>query len=131
MYFLRFHEALDDLVDFRVDERLAAGDADHGRAAFLDRGEALLRGQALVEDVIRVLDLAAAGAGQVAAEEGFKHQHERIALAALELLGDDVGGDRPSLRDGNHSFVGNRLNRLPYGQQESCQGWFRGLADPG
>jgi hypothetical protein len=79
-------KALDDLVDFGVDERFAAGDADHGGAAFLDRSEALLRAEALVEDVIRVLDLAAAGAGEVATEEGLEHEDERVTLAALQLL---------------------------------------------
>ena len=38
------------------------------------------------EDVGRVLDLAAAGARQVAAEERLEHQHERVALAAREPL---------------------------------------------
>jgi hypothetical protein len=42
--FLALHEAGDDLVDFRMQQRLAAGDADHGRAAFLDGVEALLAG---------------------------------------------------------------------------------------
>jgi hypothetical protein len=33
----------------------------------------------------RILHLAAAGAGQVAAEERLKHQHQRIALVAGQL----------------------------------------------
>ncbi len=80
-----------------MDQRLATGDADHRRATFLDGVEALLRAKALVENVIRILDLAAAGAGEVAAEEGFKHQNQRIALATAKFLGDHVGGDCPSL----------------------------------
>jgi hypothetical protein len=96
------HEAVDDFVDLGVDQRFAARDADHGGAAFLDGVEALLRGEALVEDVIRVLDLAAAGAGEVAAEERFEHQNERVTLAALQLLRNDVGGDRPGLGYWNH-----------------------------
>jgi hypothetical protein len=99
-----FHEAGHDLVDLIVDERLAARDADHGRAAFLDGVEALLRGQALIENVVGILDLAATGAGKIAAEERFEHQHEGVTLAPPELLGDDVRCNRPRLRDRNHSF---------------------------
>ena len=39
-----------------------------------------------------VLDLAASGAGQVAAEQRFEHEHERIAIASGQLLAQDVGG---------------------------------------
>ena len=56
-----------------IEERLAAGDADDGGAALLDGGEALLDGEGALEDVRRVLDLAAAGAGEVAAQEGLQH----------------------------------------------------------
>ena len=50
-----------------------------------------------------ILDFAAAGAGEVAAEEGFEHEDEGVALAAAELLTEDVGGDGPHLgkRDGH------------------------------
>ena len=63
------HQAFDDLVDLRVHQRLAAGDGDHGCAAFFDGVEALFGRQFILEDVGRVLDLAAAGAGQIAAEQ--------------------------------------------------------------
>ena len=36
-------DAFDDLADLFVDQRLAAGDRDHRRAAFVDRVEAFLR----------------------------------------------------------------------------------------
>ena len=35
----------------------------------------------LVQDLVGIIDLAAAGAGEVAAEQRLEHQHERIALA--------------------------------------------------
>ena len=57
-----------------------------GRAALIDRPEALLGGQLALQDVGRVLDLAAAGAGQVAAEQRLQHQHQRILLPPGELL---------------------------------------------
>ena len=61
-----------------------------GRAAFVDGLEALLGRQVLLQDVGGVLDLAAAGAGEIAAEERLEHQHERISLAPGELLPQDV-----------------------------------------
>ena len=90
-------EAVDDLDDLRMQQRLAAGDGDHGRAAFFDGGEALLGRELLLEDVRRILHLAAAGAGQVAAEERLEHEHKRIALVAREPLLEDVGCNRPHL----------------------------------
>jgi hypothetical protein len=68
-------EAVDDFDDLRVQQRLAAGDGHHGCAALVDRGETLLGRELLFEDVRRILYLAAAGAGQVAAEERLKHKH--------------------------------------------------------
>jgi hypothetical protein len=98
------HEAGHDLVDFIMDQRFATRDADHRCAAFLHRVEALLGCQAFVENVGGILDLTATGAGEIAAEKRLQHEDERITLAALELLGDDVGSNCPRLRDRNHSF---------------------------
>ena len=89
-----------------MEEGFAAGDGDHGRAALVDRLEALLGGELGLEDVGGVLDLAAAGAGEVAAKERLEHEDERIALAAEELLLEDVGGDGPGLRYG-YCHLGN------------------------
>ena len=80
------HDALDDLADVLVDQRLAARDRHHRRAALVDRVEAFLHREAAIEDRIRIIDLAAAGAGEVAAEQRLQHQHERIALPPHELL---------------------------------------------
>ena len=98
--FLARDQAFDDFLDLRMHERLAAGDADHRSAAFFDGLEALLGREVLLEDVRGVLDLAAAGAGQVAAEERLEHEHQRIALTSLQLLLQDVSSDRPHLRHG-------------------------------
>ena len=94
-------QAVDDLGDLRMHQRLAAGDGHHRRAALVDRAEALLGREVLLEHVRGILDLAAAGASQVAAEQRLQHQHQRIALAAVELLLQDVGRDRPHLRNWN------------------------------
>ncbi len=92
------HEALDNLVDLGMQEGLAAGDRNHGRARLIDGFEALFRRQLLLEDVGRILNFAAARARQVAAEERLQHGDEREPLPAFELLREDVGCYRPSLR---------------------------------
>ena len=63
-------------------ERLAAGDGDHRRAAFIHGLEALLGREVHFENVRRILDFSAARAGQIAAEKGLQHEDQRIALAA-------------------------------------------------
>ena len=78
------HQTFDDLVDLRMHQRLAAGDRNHRRAAFLDRLEALLRRQVHLQDVGGILNLAASRAGQVAAEQRLQHEHQRIPLAPGE-----------------------------------------------
>ena len=91
--FLARDDAFDDLADLLVDQRLAARNGDHRRAALVDRVEAFLHRQALVEDRVGIIDLAAADAGEIAAEQRLQHQHQRIALAALQALPQDVGTD--------------------------------------
>ena len=86
-------DALDDLVDLLVEKGLAAGDRHHRRAAFVHRLQAVLDGQPLVEDFFRIVDLAAAGAGQIAAEQRLKHQHQRIPLASQQMLLDDISAN--------------------------------------
>ncbi len=92
--FLAGDQAFDDLADLRVHQRLAAGDGDHGGAAFVDGAEAFFGGEVLLQDVGGVLDLAASGAGQVAAEQRFEHEDQRILLAAGELLAQDIARRR-------------------------------------
>jgi len=94
-------EAVDDFLDFRVNERFAAGDADNGGTAFVGRGEGLLGGDALLEDVLGILNLAAAFALQIATEQGLEHEHERVAFHSADFLSEDVGADFESLGDGN------------------------------
>ncbi len=92
--FLARHDAFDDFADLLVDERLAARNGDHRRAALVDRVEAFLHRQALVEDGVGIIDLAAAEAGKIAAEQRLQHEHQRIALAALQPLAQHIRADR-------------------------------------
>ncbi len=80
-------------------QRFAAGDGDHGGAAFIHGFETFFGRKVFLENVRRVLDFAAARAGQVAAEQRLQHQDQRVALAAFEALLEDVGCYGPHLRD--------------------------------
>jgi hypothetical protein len=88
--FLARDDALDDLADFLVDQRFAARNGDHRRAALVDGVETLLHRQALVQDSVGIIDLAATDAGEIAAEQRFQHEHERVTLASGKPLPQDV-----------------------------------------
>ena len=94
-------QAFHDLADLRMHERLAAGNRDHGRAAFVDCAETFFRGEIFFQDVGRVLNLAASGARQVAAEQRLQHEHQRILFASGELLLKNIARHGPHLRYGN------------------------------
>src|SRR5258707_7416941 len=66
--FLARHQALDDLPDLRVHERLASGNGDHRRSALVNGAETFFWSQVFLQNVGRVLDLAASGARETAAE---------------------------------------------------------------
>ncbi len=103
-------QPVDDLDDLRMQQRLAAGNRDHRRAALFHCGKTLFGGELLFEDVGRILHLAASGAGQRAAEERLQHQRQGIALDARELLLQHIAGNRCHLRDRN-SHLGINLQR--------------------
>jgi hypothetical protein len=86
--------------DLRVHERLAARDGHDGGAALVDGLETLLDGEVLPEDLARILDLAAARTGEVAAEQRLEHEDERVLLAPTIPLREHVARDGPHLRDG-------------------------------
>ena len=94
-------EAVDDLDNLRMQQRLTTGNRNHRHAALFNRGETLFRRELLLQNVRRILHLAAPCAGQVAAEERLQHQHQRIALVAGELLLQHIFDYRPHLRDRN------------------------------
>ena len=95
--FLARHQAFHDLADLRVHQRLAAGNAHHGCAALIHGSEALLRREFFLQDVRRILDLAAARARQVTAKQRLQHQHQRIALASGQLLFNNIARHCPHL----------------------------------
>jgi len=84
------HQTIDNFFDLRVHQRLATGDGHRRNAAFFYRLEAFFRCQVALKNVCRILNFAAARARQIAAEQWFKHQHERVTFAASELLFEDI-----------------------------------------
>ena len=99
--FLSRDDALDDLREILVQQRFATRDDDDRRPAFVDRGQSVLHREALVEDVIGIVDLAASGAGEIAAKQRLHHEHERITLHAHQVLLDEVGADPGDVTEGN------------------------------
>ena len=49
---------------------------------------------------VGIIDLATTRASQIAPEQRLQHQDERVALAASEMLPDDVGADSSNLPEG-------------------------------
>ena len=75
-----------DHVDVGVDQRLAAGDRDHRRAALLDRGDRVLDRHPPAQQLVGLLDLAAARAREVALVQRLELDQQREALPPGELL---------------------------------------------
>ncbi len=89
-------DALDQLLELGIQRRLAAADRNRRRPAVVDRLQAGLQGQPVLELAGVALD-GAAQAGQVAGVQRLEHQHERVAPVAaqgvLELVTDHVRHD--------------------------------------
>src|SRR5579875_144325 len=87
-----------ELVELALEqERLTARNRDDGGTALLDCRHRLLDRHAPAQDVVRMLDLAAARAGEVALEQRLERQHQRILLAPAQPLGEDVPADLEAL----------------------------------
>ena len=91
-------QPLHQLADEGIHQRLAAGDADHGRAALVRGRQALLDGEVFLQDLRGVLDLAAAGAGEVASHQRLQHHHQGIPLPPQEFIRHHVARHGPRLR---------------------------------
>src|SRR5271169_753045 len=73
--FLALDDVSGDLADVAMQQRLTAGQNHDWGAAFIDRFQTFGNAQALIENRIGIVDFAAAGAGEVAPEQRFEHQH--------------------------------------------------------
>src|SRR5262249_43423161 len=108
--------APDDLGNLAMQQRLAAGNRHHRRAAFIDGLQAFANGEPLVQNLVRIVDLAATRASKIATEQRLEHEHEWIALATREMLKKHVGPD--------HGFLQKRNPQeglLPFGSKGLVQ----------
>src|SRR6202453_1786511 len=87
------HQAAHDLADLLVDQRLAARNRHHPRAAFVGGLPAFLRRHAPIEDRIGIVDLAAADACEVAAKQRLEHEYQRITFSAEQFLLHQIAAD--------------------------------------
>jgi hypothetical protein len=99
--FLLGYKPFDDLSDFPVDQRLTTRNCHHRGTALINRVEAFLDGETTIENRLRVVDLAATEARQVAAKQRLEHEDQRIALTPQQFLLEDVRADFHFLAKGN------------------------------
>src|SRR4051812_34964684 len=91
------YQSFHDLLDLGVHQGFATGNGHHRSAALVHRLEALLGRKIHFEDMGWVLNLAATSAGQVATEQRFQHQHQRILTTSVELLLQNIRRNSPHL----------------------------------
>ena len=103
-----------------MDQRLAAGDGNHRRTALVHRVQGVLDAHALVQDFLRVVDLAATGTRQIALEQWLQHHRQRIALLAAELLAENVARDRGLLDKWNAQWTLRNISK-PRANESSCK----------
>src|SRR5580704_9395864 len=97
--FFARNDALDDLRQISVQQRLAARHDDHRSAALVDRGQGVLDRDPFVKNGVGIVDLATAGASEVAPEQRLQHQHQRIAVATGQVLPNDISADPYNLSE--------------------------------
>ena len=118
----QIHEALaldqlrGDHVYLRVNQRLAAGDRDHRRTALLNRTDRLLDRHALAQHMLGLLDLAAAGARQVALEQRLELHDQRKLLAAGQALTRQIPTHPRALPYRNRHLGTSLVCRGPIGE---------------
>ncbi len=87
------NQAAHDLRHLLVQQRLPACDGHHRRAALVGGLQTVLDAEPLPQDVARIIDLSAPGAGQVALKQGLEHEHQGVAFHPTQLLSDHVTGN--------------------------------------
>jgi hypothetical protein len=97
-------ESLNDLGQFLVQEGFPSSYGDHRAAALLRCGKTFGNRQSSVKDFIGISDFAAPRAVQVALEQGFQHENERIPSPAAQLLSQDVSRNAILLNQGDTHF---------------------------
>jgi hypothetical protein len=103
-----------------MQQRFAARDHDHWSTTFIDGREAFIDAQALIEDGVRVVDLSATGAGEVATEKRLEHQDERIPPDTPQMLPDNIGSysDRLVQRNGHRALSSGNYDSDPISEPD-------------
>ena len=99
--FLARNDCGDDFGHFLVNEWLTAGNGHDGRAAFVNGIECVRDTHPLLQDLLWIVDLAAAGAGEVALEKRLQHEDQRIAFLAAQLTAGKIPPDAVHLKKWN------------------------------
>ena len=86
-------------LDLGIDQRFAAANRNHRRAALLRGRQAILEGHHVLEAGGILANAATAGAGQIAGVERFELQHQGKPGRAQDLVLDDVTGDLDRQRE--------------------------------
>ena len=89
----------------RATELLASTSLDDLLAILVEVREIAL------ENMGRVLDLAATRASQVAPEQRLQHHHQRVAFSAVQLLAHDVARHGPHLGNRHSHELQDNTNR--------------------
>jgi hypothetical protein len=84
-----------------VDQGFSSGNRHDRRTAFIGCGKTLSHTQSAIQSVFRIIDLAATGALQVAAEQGLQHQHQGVAPPSVKPLADQIARNAILLNQGD------------------------------
>ena len=87
-----FERFFDQFDNVRIDQRLAAADADYRRAAFVDGLQTFVNRQHFAHAVFEFPNSTAPGAMQIAQEKRFQHQNQRESFNSLTLTRHDISG---------------------------------------
>src|SRR5580692_5628129 len=82
-----------------MQQRLSARNRNCWSPALIDRAETFLGRKLRLEYMRGILNLSTTSTRQIAAEQRLQHQHQRILLASLDFLLEDVSRRRPHLRN--------------------------------
>src|SRR5215470_3320956 len=93
-----------------MEQRLAASEHHDRGTAFVGGIKALVDAQALIEDGVRIIDLATAGAGEVTTEQGLQHQDQRIPSHTFQVATDNISAyaDHLAQRNG-HELISSKI----------------------
>jgi hypothetical protein len=111
-------DAFDDLRQFLVDQRLATGNGNDRCIALVHRCQCLLDAHALLQNFLGLIDLAAAGASQIALEQWLQHHRQRITLLTAQLLAKNVASDRGLLDKRNTQRILQNVSAIDASKPE-------------